>query len=100
MLVEKARISAHKVDMLRNAADVAFTVEQVVQAVHLGLAEPTRRSAERRRVADELFYCPGGATTRAVACMYDLLELPLPEPDIAPHAALVPSPATTVGAAP
>ena len=39
------------------------------------MREPGRQSAARRRIADEMFYQPGTATTRALSACYDLLEL-------------------------
>ena len=33
-----------------------------------------------RAIASELFYGPGGATARAVQCVYHALSLPAPEP--------------------
>jgi hypothetical protein len=38
------------------------------------------QSAERRRVAADLFYRPGGATMRSVKELYDVIEL---DPDTA-----------------
>jgi hypothetical protein len=52
-----------------------------IAAVERGLADPDARSAERQRVAADLFYRPGGATARAVAALYDAIELdPAPVP--------------------
>jgi hypothetical protein len=77
-LVEKARISADKVQLLRSAADIVSTGAGAARAVAGALERPGRLSERRRSIASELFYCPGGATARAVACLYDVLSLSAP----------------------
>ena len=42
------------------------------------MADPLRLSRQRRQVAGELFYDPGGASARAAQCIYDVLGLPEP----------------------
>ena len=79
-LVEKARVNRDKVALLRSAAEVIQTDGDVSDAVSRGIREPERFSQQRRQIASELFYCPGGAAARAVACVYDLLAMPVPEP--------------------
>ena len=84
-LVEKARVAADKVRLLRSAATVVKSdAAAIVSAVSRSLADPSARSAERRAAATRVFYRPGGATTRAVECIYDVLELPM-------HAATLPA---------
>jgi len=78
-LVEKARINPDKVRLLREVATVVRTAEEAALAVTCELVAPRRLSARRKAIAADLFYEPGGATGRAVACLYELLELPLPE---------------------
>jgi hypothetical protein len=78
-LVAKARISTHKVEMLRSAAFLAGRTGEVAAAVQRGLLDPAAHSARRRDVAAELFYCAGGATARATECIYDLLGLKAPD---------------------
>jgi hypothetical protein len=77
-LIEKARVSADKVNELRGAAAVARTAADVVALVGRELNHPARLSCQRRRIAEQLFYGAGGATGRAVQCIYDLLALPAP----------------------
>ncbi len=72
-LVEAARINAEKVVLLRSAARVAGSVDGLVAAALQETAAPGRLSTERRRVAGDVFYEPGGATTRAVALIRELL---------------------------
>ena len=73
-LIEAARINPQKVDLLRRAARVVRTAGELTQAVSEELARPGRLSVERRRVAGEMFYQPGGATRRALALIRELLE--------------------------
>jgi hypothetical protein len=76
-LAHVARINPEKVALLRSAADVVGTVDELVVAVTEVLRHPARRSADRRRVASAMFHAPGGATTRALEMIYDLLKLPV-----------------------
>ena len=72
-LIEAARINAEKVALLRSVARVAGSVETLVAAALAETAAPGRLSTERRRVAGEMFYEPGGATGRAIALIRELL---------------------------
>ena len=76
-LLVRARVNRDKVAMLRSAADVTDG-SGVGDAVRLAMAGPHRHSARRRTIADELFYGPGRAASRAAECIYDALALPLP----------------------
>jgi hypothetical protein len=76
-LIEAARINPDKVALLRSAAAVVSTTGQLADEVRQALASPHSRSAERRRVANEVFYQPGTATGRALALVYELIALPL-----------------------
>ena len=77
-LISHARINPDKVRLLRSAAFVAAAANDIARAVREGLDHPAAHRSERRRVADDLFYCPGTATARAVQCIYDLMALPAP----------------------
>jgi len=77
-LIAKARVSPDKVSMLRSAASVVLRAEELGPSVKAALDNPGEHRAERRRVADDLFYCPGSATTRAVQSIYELLAIPHP----------------------
>jgi hypothetical protein len=77
-LVEMAQISRDKVDLLRSAAVVVDSGAQAAKAVADGLTRPARLSDRRREIGEQLFYCAGTATTRALACIYRLLALPAP----------------------
>ena len=76
VLIEKARVAADKVRLLQSAAAVVTDADGVVKAVGQELGDRDRLSGERRAIAAELFFCPGGATTRALKSLYDLLALP------------------------
>ena len=73
-LIEAARINPDKVALLRSAARVVRTVEELVSAARMELAYPSRLSDARRRVASEMFFEPGTATSRAAALVRELVE--------------------------
>jgi glycosyltransferase involved in cell wall biosynthesis len=77
-LIANARVNPDKVAMLRSAAFVVYARAELRRAVTRALLTPSEHHAERRCIADELFYCPGTATARAVRELYTLFELPLP----------------------
>ena len=76
-LLVKARVSRDKVAQLRSAADVTAAVDTAA-TVRRALADPGRHSKRRLAIADELFYAPGHASSRAASCIYDVLALPEP----------------------
>jgi hypothetical protein len=78
-LARVARINPEKVALLRSAAAIARTPEELGNIVGEELNGPARRSADRRRVAGEIFHEPGTATDRALAMIYDVLGLTAPE---------------------
>lgn len=72
-LAEAARINLDKIALLRSAATVVHTCDELKAVARESLADPRARSADRQRVAREMFYQPGHATDRAVALIQDLL---------------------------
>jgi GT2 family glycosyltransferase len=74
-LLRHARVNPEKAALLQSAAHVIHSAETVAETVAYALANPSVRSPERQRVANELFYRPGTATARAVECVYQLLGL-------------------------
>ncbi len=86
-LVARARVTPQKVAQLQRASFVARHRRDVASLVRRALDRPLDHRHVRRAVADELFYCPGSATARAVQCLYDLLGLTAPEPVLRPHSA-------------
>jgi len=75
-LVRVARINPEKVALLRSAARVVESAGEVGLAAADEIAHRDRRSAARRAIAREMFHEPGTATDRALAMVYDLLDLP------------------------
>src|SRR5262249_8109507 len=75
LLFKKLDISPEYVSLLERASTTVQDARQAVAAVERALAEPAQKSAERKSVAEEIFYRPGTATARAVSEMYELLEL-------------------------
>ena len=71
------RLAAHIPDG-RNPARVVHTPSEVGAAAIDELAHRTRRSAARHAVAREMFHEPGTATARAVAMLYELIDLAPP----------------------
>ncbi len=78
-LAQTARINPEKIDLLRAGARVVHNLDGLRAAASEALESPTALSAERRRVASEIFHDPGRATNRAVHLAYELLGLRDPE---------------------
>ncbi len=74
-LIAATNIHADYVSLMAEASTTVQTVEQAVDAVYDNLSEPLQKSVSRKAVADELFYRPGTATSRAVRELYEVLEL-------------------------
>ena len=74
-LIQLAKIHRDYVALLTAASQSTLDVPATLKAVERGLAEPEAHSAERRRVASELFYRPGSATERSVRALYEVIEL-------------------------
>jgi hypothetical protein len=73
--------------LLASVSESVETVTETLAAVDTALTNPGVRSDERRAVAADLFYRPGGATARSVQFLYEAMAL-------APEAALVTQEAT------
>jgi CDP-glycerol glycerophosphotransferase (TagB/SpsB family) len=94
-LIELANVHQDYVDLLASVSRSVDDVAAAIDAVERGLASPELLSVERRRVAADLFYRPGGATARSVRELYDAIELdPAPAvlAAVPPHADEVPWP--------
>ena len=74
-LIDMANVHPDYVALLASVATSVNDAEGALAAVECGLAAPLAHSADRRRVAAELFYKPGGATRRSIEALYDLVEL-------------------------
>jgi hypothetical protein len=77
-LIAKTNIHPDYVRLLAEASTTARDAAEAVAAVERGFADPSRQSLSRKAVAEELFYEPGTATSRAVREMYEVLELDPP----------------------
>ncbi|MFL6278620.1 MAG: CDP-glycerol glycerophosphotransferase family protein [Vicinamibacterales bacterium] len=74
-LIELANIHRDYVDLLASVAESVNTVPEALASVERALSTPSRHSQQRRGVAADLFYRPGGATRRSVEALCELLEL-------------------------
>jgi CDP-glycerol:poly(glycerophosphate) glycerophosphotransferase len=77
-LVRVARINPEQVTRLRGVARLVSRTEMLGPAARDELAQPARLSAARRQLAARMFYEAGTATPRALAVLYDLLQLAAP----------------------
>jgi hypothetical protein len=80
-LLKQANIHTDYVELLAGASTNVKDAAAVATAVERALADPAHLSAERQRVARELFYKPGTASARCAAALYEVLEL-TPHPSI------------------
>lgn len=74
-LIKRANIHPDYVALLASVGDSVTTAEEAQSAVERGLSNPSRQSAERRTVAADLFYQPGGATRRSIDALFEVIEL-------------------------
>lgn len=74
-LLALANVHPDYAALLASVSETVETAREVVEAVGRAIADPSQRSAKRRAVAEDLFYEPGTATTRAVAALYEAIEL-------------------------
>jgi hypothetical protein len=89
-LLAHARINPDKWQQLRQISDVARTTGELGDVVDRAFANPRRHAAARRATSQKLFAHAGRATDRALAVVYDLLDLtPAPRPVNMPSGPLV-----------
>jgi hypothetical protein len=74
-LARVARINPDKIALLRSAARVVATAEDVGPAALDEHANRERMADARHAIVRDMFYEPGTATERALAMVYDLLDL-------------------------
>ena len=74
-LLTLANVHPDYAALLASVSDTVETAREVVDAVARALEDPARHSATRRAVAADLFHAPGTATARAVAALYEAIEL-------------------------
>lgn len=77
-LITRTNIHSDYIAMLRDVSMTARNAAEVLSAVEMSFNDPGRQSPVRKLVAEELFYKPGTATERAVAELYNVLELDPP----------------------
>jgi CDP-glycerol glycerophosphotransferase (TagB/SpsB family) len=77
-LLRVARINPEKVALLRSAARVVRTAPEAGPAAREEMDHPDHLGDARRRIVRQMFHEPGTATERALAMVYDLLDLPAP----------------------
>ena len=74
-LIREANIHPDYVDLLGSVSESVHGVDGAMAAVERGLASPEVLADTRRAVAADLFYRPGGATSRAIRGLYEAIEL-------------------------
>ena len=74
-LLEKTDIEPVYVQLMSDASTSVNNIDELCDAVDQNFADPKAKSASRQFVAGEMFYKPGTATSRAVAEMYQVIEL-------------------------
>ena len=88
-LIRRAGVPEEYVNLMVSASVTVHDAHEVLESVADGLIHPAQQAAVRKQVAAELFYRPGGATSRAVRELYQLMELSAPEVNLstreAPH---------------
>jgi CDP-glycerol glycerophosphotransferase (TagB/SpsB family) len=74
-LIARTNIPPDYVDLLVKASTTVRNTAETVKGVESAYADPAQLSMQRKAVADDLFYKPGTATTRALAELYKVIEL-------------------------
>lgn len=77
-LIARTNIHPDYVDLLVKASTTVRNPTDTVSAVESAYADPARLSNQRKAVAEELFYKPGTATSRAITELYKAIELSHP----------------------
>ena len=74
-LARVARINPERIAQLRSAACVVAIAAETGPAALDEIEHRERRAEARRAIAREMFYDPGAATERALAMVYELVDL-------------------------
>lgn len=77
-LLGRTNIHPEYVALLTEASTTVRDPQEAVAETESAFSDPKRLSSERRAVAEDLFYKPGTATDRAVAELYQILEISAP----------------------
>jgi CDP-glycerol glycerophosphotransferase (TagB/SpsB family) len=74
-LIARTNIHPDYVDLLIKASTTVRNPQETVRAVESAYADPAELSSQRKAVAEELFYKPGTATSRAITELYKVIQL-------------------------
>jgi CDP-glycerol glycerophosphotransferase (TagB/SpsB family) len=74
-LLKNTDVEPVYVELMTEASSTVFDIDGLVTAVEESFANPAAKAASRKTVAGEMFYKPGSATARAIAEIYDVIEL-------------------------
>jgi hypothetical protein len=74
-LIRTANIHPDYVELLASVSESVEDVDRAVHAVARGLSVPDAMSETRRAVAADIFYRPGGATSRSIRDLYEAIDL-------------------------
>jgi CDP-glycerol glycerophosphotransferase (TagB/SpsB family) len=74
-LLKNTDVEPVYVELMTEASSTVFDIDGLVTAVEESFANPAAKAASRKAVAGEMFYKPGSATARAIAEIYDVIEL-------------------------
>ena len=77
-LIKRTNIHPDYVELLVKASTTVRNPQETLRAVDSAYANTAQLSAHRKQVAEELFYKPGTATTRALTELYKVMELSPP----------------------
>ena len=80
-LLKNTDIEPLYVQLMADAATSVSSIEDLEKAVDRNFTNPGEKSTSRKEVANKMFYRPGTATARAIAEMYDVIELTPAERD-------------------
>jgi hypothetical protein len=74
-LIARTNIHPDYVELLVKASSTVRNPEETVRAVESAYNDPGQFSMQRKAVANDLFYKPGTATSRAITELYKVMEL-------------------------
>jgi hypothetical protein len=77
-LIARTNIHPDYVELLVKASSTVRNPEETVRAVESAYNDPAQLSMQRKAVANDLFYKPGTATSRAITELYKVMELSPP----------------------
>jgi CDP-Glycerol:Poly(glycerophosphate) glycerophosphotransferase len=78
-LIARTNIHPDYVELLVKASTTVRSPQEAVDAAESTYSDPAQLSAQRKAVAEDLFYKPGTATNRAITELYKGMELSPPD---------------------